>query len=301
MGDTVIPVTLIVTGDAERIALADSIAALMPGCFDLRVQKVASITSTPVPPTIDARWTRRGSPAWNMVERLWKSVTEPVIAGADPSRFAFAIDDLELANRPPLGEPANVVGLVRAAVESFLADQFSSDRARERHRELLRERCSFHLLAPMLEAYFFGERGALTRAGVPVGREAHRAAGDVESFRANDPSWSAPQSPAWQAMRDRRARGRQNPDDHPKDYLDFLRDPTAPTYKETRDGVAALRTLAWRDVAWDSRDGLGFARAFFADLASAADQPPPLGDAQGDPVTWASRRGGPRTLALRNL
>ncbi len=32
-------------------------------------------------------------------------------------------------------------------------------------RQNVRERCSFHLMAPMTEAYFFGEAAALKRAG----------------------------------------------------------------------------------------------------------------------------------------
>lgn len=294
-------VTLIVTGDVEKLALGESLGVCFP-TVTFRVEKVASITSTPIsdPPT--ERSLREGQPAWRLVERLWKAVTTAAKPGEPESNFAFALDDVELCNLPPHGEPRRITALVHAAVERFLLQRFASDAARQRHREILRERCSFHLLSPMVEAYFFGERDALTRAGVPRGRAVLRVSGDLEEFRASDPSYAAPVALAWQEQRERRRRGGLplDPDRHPKDYLDFLRDPTALTYDETRDGVAALKSLRWGALTTVATE-VCHLRSFLEDLADAVGLSSPLGAAQCSAATYPARNVDRRTLVLRNL
>ena len=148
----------------------------------------------------------------------------------------FAIDDLELSN---VATAHHVTRLVSDAVRRALG-------ATPTHQQFarVRERCSFHLLCPMLEAYFFGEPAALQRAG------AKRAATlepthHLENFLASDPDFMARdeiREHPWR--RPDRAR-------HPKRYLSFLVDPhdtERATYKESRDGVRALSTLDWAQV-----------------------------------------------------
>ncbi len=73
------------------------------------------------------------------------------------------IDDLELANRH---QPDRAVRVFRRAVEHHLEGLQGT---RKRTETALRERVSFHLVVPMIEAWFFGDPQALRRAGVPDG------------------------------------------------------------------------------------------------------------------------------------
>jgi len=168
----------------------------------------------------------------------------------------FAIDDLELVN---MHTPANATALVRDAVLASLVG------ATHREAQLLRDRCSVHFLCPMVEAYFFGERNALIRAGAKqdamLDAERH-----LEVFASVDPSFLALPS-----VRDHpwRSEDRRH---HPKRYLRFLNDPTdaeIDRYQETRQGRAALAALDWAQVFAYEPTGIAFARSLFDDLADA--------------------------------
>lgn len=100
-----------------------------------------------------------------------------------PADFACVIEDLELKNDH---QPSLVIQIFREAVRRYL-DTYPWPTARSRNEAFtrVRERCSFHLLRPMTEAYFFGEPAALRRAGalqppqLPAGL-------DLEQFRTAD-------------------------------------------------------------------------------------------------------------------
>lgn len=292
-------VALVVTGDLERLALHTSLKRAFPGVrFD--VHKVYAITSATIAAPPNPRMLVEGSAAWRLVERLWKLVTSPTAPGEAPADFAFAVDDVELLNLPPHGQPANIAGLVHQVTNAFLQARFPNAQARERHAEAMRTRCAFHLVCPMIEAYFFGESDALRRAGVPDSRTPSRRPGDLEDFLAVDPSYASPASPAWQAVRASRAKANLNPDAHPKDYLGFLKDPVRNTYDETQDGVAALASLDWPTLA-TSTTQIQLLRAFFEDLSDALNVPNPLGTGPPHPATFPTRTTRRETLALRNL
>lgn len=292
-------VAMLVTGDVERMALAPSLRAVFPG-VEFTVQKINSITSTTIGSPPSPRALRAGQPAYELIRRLWKMVTAPVKPGTLAADFALAVDDVELLNLPPHGSPNAVVGLVREAATAFLDAEFSDLRTRTRHAATLRTKCSFHLLCPMVEAYFFGEAGALHRAGVPPTRSALLQAGDLEDFTVNDPAFAAPSAGPWQVQRAKRVKGNLNPDKHPKDYLDFLRDPTQLTYSETTDGVRALGTLQWSSVGASATE-VTLLRALFEDLSDALGVANPLGSGFLHPATWPARSVNRSTLALRNL
>jgi PAS domain-containing protein len=158
------------------------------------------------------------------VDKLVQNVMA-TLARRDAPDLIFVVDDLELPN---VATAHHVTQLVSDAFRRYLGSTPT-------HRELarLRERCSFHLPCPMLEAYFFGEPAALTRA-----RAARPAMLDpgrhLEDFRVVENSF------LFLTAADVRDHPWRRPDrtQHPKQYLSFLVDPDdggiAP-YKESVD------------------------------------------------------------------
>jgi hypothetical protein len=117
----------------------------------------------------------------------------------------------------------------------------------EDRRRFLRERCSFHLLRPMAESLFFGERAALDRASggaalPPVQFDSMTR--DIEAFETADAAYLAkPRGEACWATENRRR--------HPKHYLEYLLDPSGAKgklYKEREHGRLALASLDWQAV-----------------------------------------------------
>src|SRR5262249_49813292 len=101
--------------------------------------------------------------------------------------FAFVVEDLELKND---NQPDLVLGLFRDTVDRYIRatwPQTSGPVYAE-----VRERCSFHLLRPMVEAYFFGDPTALVRAGA-VRQPQLPPDLDLEQFSTVDaPFWLLP-------------------------------------------------------------------------------------------------------------
>ena len=159
---------------------------------------------------------------------------------------------------------------------------------------MVRERCSFHLFAPMLETYFFGEPAALRRAGTSA--QPQLLSPDVEAFETNDPAWlptcrdenarRADIAPWWRHER------------HPKHYLEHLVERDGGFYTETAGGVRALRELDWNQT---TATGSAFARALFEDLASSLGVPNPQGPGPTAAETWPTPSTRPEQLVLRNL
>ncbi len=183
---------------------------------------------------------------------------------------------------------------MRAATTAYLDARWSNASRRERSAALVRERCSFHLLAPMIEAYFFGEPAALTRAGATRAAQVDGKTRDLEEFLTADADFLAPPDGGAVWARPERAR-------HPKCYLQFLCDPTGTqrrAYRETKEGVAALRALDWPAVL-EPVSYVRFARAFLADLAEGLGRHDVLASFQGEPHALTSRREPGNVL--RNL
>lgn len=248
---------LITTGQCEHRALASSLQQLLGGepgniVWSLGDRPSRSITSNPLT-----------DPAPPFARTLIDDLVNDVVAAfdhRDAPDFVFALDDLELANA---ATPQNVT--------RFVADGFRRYALRETrtHRELarVRERCSFHLLCPMLETYFFGEPDALRRAGATRSAILDTSR-HLEEFQAADL--------AFIGLRDVPGHDWRTPDRmrHPKRYLRFLSDPddTKPVssrYREGRDGAAALATLDWAQVFAYQPPGIAFAHSLFDDLADA--------------------------------
>jgi hypothetical protein len=274
---------LITTGKCEHRALASSLQQVFSSEHECVVRSLndspsRSITSAPL-----------SDPAPIVSRTLFDDLVKDVVAAfdqRDPPDFVFVIDDLELAN---LTTPQNVTRLVADGFRRYIS------RETRTHRELarVRERCSFHLLCPMLETYFFGEPDALRRAGA-TRTAILDASRHLEEFRAADLAFLGPE--------DVQGHDWRTPDRmrHPKRYLRFLSDPddtkrVSSRYREGRDGAAALGTPDWAQVFAYQPPGIAFAHSLFEDLADALGVPDPF-PGTSHPLT-ARRSGG----TLRNL
>ena len=206
----------------------------------------------------------------HVVDKLARAMlaeVEPGGRNANPADLIVLVEDLELTN---MHQPNVAVGHFLEAIKAALEwRQWKSAASREKAVKGLRERCSFHLMKPMVEAYFFGEPAAPTRAGSTRSNR-FSTSQDVESFMIADPKYAAvPEGHRWWASPNRYQ--------HPKKYLDCLCTPFVDdlseksevhSYRETKHGPRALETLSWASVL-ASASHAPFARSLFEDLASA--------------------------------
>jgi hypothetical protein len=204
--------------------------------------------------------------------------------------FAYVVEDLELVNQ---GQADLVLRLFRDAVDSYIRQTWPQQ-SEPKYAEV-RERCSYHLFCPMTEAYFFGDATALQRAGA-VRPPQLPANLDLEQFRTIDDAFLA--LPAGT----KRIADMPRREFHPKSYLHYLCDPTLADrqtrYRETVNGVEALRSLDWAQVLRPAPH-CPFLHAFLDDVAEALNSRLPfVNSAHADPRV---RFPGLRGRILRNL
>ncbi|WP_164007874.1 hypothetical protein [Pyxidicoccus trucidator] len=251
-------VGLLVTGKCEEKALGDSLGRIFPEARFELLDRIESFTSADL----------REVPEPEVPTTLAKFAASIVAAVEDePPDLVVAIDDLELVNAP---HPELVGRRVRDAVSRHLEHHdWSSEATRQRVVQRVRERCSFHLFAPMVEAYFFAEPEALTRAGATRLARLAVSRMDLENFLTDDPEFI--QHPAVPHQQRRKSWAIAERARHPKHYLRFLCEPSNPftdRYVETRGGASALNQLAWGQV-FAHGDRVRLARSLFEDIASA--------------------------------
>ncbi len=274
-------VALVVTGDLERLGLAESLQRVFPSDEFHVEAKLDGFTSGLLP--------HRGStPVRGLVDKLAAALVAAVDPGrtGTPSDFAVAVDDLEIVN---LHQPDLVVDTFRDAVARYAATCWSNQARTTRAQERLRTRASFHLLSPMTEAYFFGDPAALAAAGAR-GSPQLAPGVDLEAFTVVDATFLA--APAGSAKWARADRAR-----HPKEYLRYLVDPTHPPeveYRETKQGRAALAKLDWAGLSRSYGMHLQLMRSLLVDVADAVGAPTPVPAVPLHPAT--SRKAG----VLRN-
>lgn len=298
-------VRVVTTGVMEQRALHLSLQALFPEHEFVAHERLNGFTGAPLPP--DIRELPPHSGRRLSIDKFVKTLIGLFAPGQRKDRrrpdYVLAIDDLELVNADA---PENVIRAVREAVERTLRNWDLSDDRRQRLEKDLQERCSFHLMAPMTEAYFFADAQAFARATHPG---PDHASGfdpivcDVEAFSVDDPAYLDPpdhRDIGWRKENRRR---------HPKHYLEYLTDPAHDgkvRYDETRMGVQALASLAWPDVLCPERHPSPhrrFARSLFADLcdmlgtAQTATGLSALDRRHCEPRTWPP----PPQRVLRNL
>lgn len=246
-----VTISLLVTGKTELLALADSLAQVFRADF-----RYAN------PLSADPERYLRGFTSPDLRNVSGKKVSPEsdlgwfvahLVGGAFPGRHGkppdlmIGLDDLEVHNAH---QADLAVRLVRDAVRDHVERSFSGP-VRDRVYQRLREHCSFHLLKPMVEAYFFGEPAALDRAGVPPRRasEFDPAACDPEDFHVSDAGYMTVPEPPRPKRRNSTykndwRRQQETRPYHPKKYLKYLYDPRCDgceTWPPPRDSV--LRNL----------------------------------------------------------
>jgi hypothetical protein len=281
-------VGLIVTGRCEQKGLCDSLSRIFPEARFELVDRVESFTCA------DVQELPEQAVPGTTLDKFAASVVAAV--EEDPPDLLVAIDDLELVNAP---HPELVASRLRDAVRAHLdRHEWPSLAAREKVTQRVRERCSFHLLAPMVEAYFFAEPEALVRAGAVQSSRVDATAIDLEEFITDDPGYLGhpvvrhqQKRKSWAIPMPERAR-------HPKHYLRFLCEPTDPLtkrYVETQGGAEALRRLDWTRV-FAHKERVRLARSLFEDIAFGLRVPNPF-PGEGHPAT----AGFKKARVLRNL
>lgn len=206
--------------------------------------------------------------------------------GAD---YAILVDDLELQN---VGNATGVTEYFRNAA-SALARTCSESTVNR-----LRRRVSVHVVAPMIEAYFFADRAALTAGGLAPSISPIVGPGAPEEFYTTDPAFLAPAAENPQALETRKRTVEQWRSAmrcvHPKHYLMYLLERSGCHYAEVDQGRAALRALDLR-TAWSLRGSRwGLLGALVDDVADMLDVPSPT------PVRATGATSGPGQF-LRNL
>lgn len=312
-------VALVVTGRLEHRALSTALERLFPtvGFVIARAQSeenLRSFTSARVDPDslaasyLEAKLSRR---------ELLPAVDELVEALAselclrDPPALCVLIDDLELANR---GNEPGVVRAVREAASRHLETVRARPQLPRNLADLMRERASFHLFDPMVEAYFFEDPAALDKAQGRLARPAYRVPGlDVERFEVEAAREGPYHGPVGECARHRRPRDRKCPwggadrGPHPKKYLKYLcrEDPPnefCSSYQETEGGAQALATLNW-DRVLQSPGSAPFLRALVEDLEEALGIAPAIAGWPSIPMSTAitARSNAPSERVMRNL
>lgn len=297
-------VVLVVTGKMEAMALHDSLGRIFPEHRFHVWPRVDGFTSTRLPPAdgplSERHRTRVATFATTLIARLRGGRKD-----APRADFVLGIEDLELCNAE---QPEHVVAALRHAVAESLATWDGP--AARRLPDEVRERCSFHVMAPMTEAYFFADPAALARATAPGPSRPNQFDSrvcDVEQFLVSDADYQTPPTlpKAARGANDWRCDDRAR---HPKHYLEFLTDPQLSgrgRYDETRHGCDALRELDWPALASEARTrpAARFARSLLADLVDMLGVPShhpglqTLSLAACHPLTWPP----PGHQVLRNL
>lgn len=311
-----IRVRLVVTGDVEEVALGDALKQLFPNLECSTVRK-------------DAGNSNRLSRAPKYARREFVQFVDEMVAcgmvervpGGQPFDDVVVVDDLELAN---VDQPHVALDHLRLAVESRVAEIPKTiptmPKGRNKNwpyqnddtgrRAYLRERCSYHLVSPMIESLFFGESravaggdektwSALERAGTQRLPIFDANSVDIERFVTEDPDFIASHprwathplaDPTWRAL-------------HPKHYVTFLCDPGGTQwrpYKEKIGGKAALAEIHWESVVTPPGHA-GLVRALLDDFAEIAGVHLPwLEGGRLHPLTCRKSNGILRNIALGN-
>ncbi|KPA13023.1 hypothetical protein MHK_006742 [Candidatus Magnetomorum sp. HK-1] len=298
-------VKLIVTGDLEKFALHKSLQRIFPEVRNGKVvswetpRKLNCATSHRLRPLEDINGNISAPMkklAWAMYDEVFAVKNKKKYI--NPADLVIVIDDIELHN---LGQEDIIVDHFRKAIELVLEKRKDNQ---ENYRIELRKKCSFHLLKPMIESYFFGDIKALQKAGVPVSekpRLVHPT--DVELLETNDPhiDWIK------RCANDNAEKKLINNDwwrceQHPKRYLEHLikRNHPAVPYDETDQGRKALETLAWNTVPKVQTDA-PFIRSLFEDISEWYGISNPIGIGKTNDIVYPDKSIKRETLLLRNV
>jgi hypothetical protein len=298
-------IKLIVTGDSEKNALHKSLQS----CFPAHT-KIGDLVVWDTPRKADGVTNFRiqsGRPSRSMTTLVNVMFTEALQSkqpdGTAPD-FVIVIDDVELGN---VGREDFVVHAFRLAVDAKLAELRSANSLVEfqQIQTRIQRCCSFHLLCPMVEAYFFADPKTLTSGGVSADKHpvlVHPT--DVEQFDAildSHPDWQSScqlkntqqkaKNPWWRTER------------HPKHYLTHLLSISqAPAYHETTLGARMIEETHWPTVAKTPTDS-PIVSALLEDIWDWYGLPPPPDQCVGipSPTMYRVKTTPPLQRTLRNL
>lgn len=301
-------IKLIVTGDSEKKSLHKS----LQNCFPTHTAN-GDLVVWDVPRkaihggSTSHRLSADSPPLASMTKLVDEMFAETIASKkpkGSPPDFVIVIDDVELGN---VGQEAVVVQAFLAAVNAKLA-LLQAEHSASHFKWIqtrVQECCSFHLLCPMVEAYFFADPATLISEGVTTNNHpllAHPT--DVEQFDASPdphPDWLAicrakdkEQKiihPWWETSR------------HPKHYLTHLLTiSAAPAYHETTLGARMIEATNWAAVAKTSTDS-PIISALLEDIWDWFEQLPPAGSFQGSSSTTTYRvtTTHPSQRLLRNI
>ncbi len=291
-------IKLIVTGDMEKAALHESLQRVFPPQRLCENGKDHEEVVWDKPRKLECATSQRllhdGKLSTMMLALAQAMLAEAGIGKrGTPADLVVIVDDVELNN---LGQETMIIDHFRRAMTAKL-DKYEKA-TQERYRLLLREKCSFHLLRPMVESYLFGDPQALGVAGVPAGVTPLHVFSDVEQFETNDPDWlptchaenekKKVKEPWWRHER------------HPKHYLELLTTRGPVFYEETKHGKRALQGLDWAHVPKLPAE-TPVIRSLFEDLAYWFGVTSPLGIGPSDPRFYPLKTVDRASLLLRNL
>lgn len=304
-------VALIPTGRTEWYGLATALQRLFPDHeFYARPDEITFKSMGPYDGFTTTALSARHESAYlpeNASELVGLAAAEALGDGprAEPADVVIVIDDLELANQH---QPDRVARVFRQAVVQHL-DGLQG--ARRRTAEVLRARVSFHLVVPMIEAWFFGDPKTLREAGVPEGRAPCLDGASLEDFLTfTDMSYVAATEaacPCWVAQGRKKADRPKwlgdHRERHPKGYLQWLCHQggakSCTSYAEVPHGARALGQLDWTTLL--AKPELHYLGALVEDLSDALGEPTPAMRLPGGSTAHTSLSRRPRDHVLRNL
>jgi len=287
-------IKLIVTGDMERSALHKSLQRIFPSerhgqpvVWDVPHLKVGGS-----PTNNQLKSGHRPNGAMRKLARIMLSEATMGIKGV-PADLIVVVDDVELGN---IGREHIVAEHFCTAVRELLGQYNGAELVR--HQAILREKCSFHLLKPMPEAYFFGDPDTLIALVSPGANPKLVHPSDVEKFETNEPAYlPACRNENSKKQLENKPWWRQ--ECHPKDYIIHLAERNRKTYDEIIHGKQALLNIDWKKVPKYQTDTL-IIRSLFADIADwFGIQNPICGDT--DPAFYPAYGANHANLLLRNL
>lgn len=291
-------IKLIVTGDLEKLALSQSLMKHFPSTHNGKnviwdePRKTHGATSYQLQPL--SAGGLLSNPMKELAKTMLAEALEGKKKGQRPADLVIVIDDVELGN---LGRENVIAEHFQAAVNHAIQLKAKGISAEDvRIRSVIRDKCSFHLLKPMVEAYLFGDANALGLAGVPIGiapQLVHQS--DVEAFETNDPKW-LPNCRIENTKKNNDGKPWWLHERHPKAYLDYL---LPKDYSETTHGSLALMKLNWPQVPKCQHD-IPIFGSLFEDISNWFNITNPIISAT-HPDFYPGKTVKSHSLLLRNM
>ncbi len=232
--------------------------------------------------------------------------------GKETADLVVVIDDVELPN---VDQVDRVVAVMRSAVMDHVRGLSHKIKVQKQTEASLKSKVSFHLISPMVEAWFFADRNALTLAGVPADANVcFNVETDPEAFITDDANYLAAREcdctmfAALPVSKKKNHRpkwlGTSPREKHPKGYLQWLcRDPddkSCTSYSEATGGCNALSGISWNTLLSRPESQFALLRALVDDLSEGLNSTPTV--ALGGTVSpLTSRSGAPAEAVLRNI